>query len=181
MPDADIIIRSERPDDCRAINDLIILVFHEVFGSGQEEVQLVAQLREEPGYRPDLSLVACHGQRIVGHVLFSPVVIETSSGDLPGLALAPLGVERAYRRRGIGKRLVETGLERAKALGYRAVLVQGSPKYYGRFGFQPASQLGITVPFGGVPDDENVAMTLAAHGLAGGGRARYPDPWKPFM
>ena len=116
-----------------------------------------------------------------GHVLFSPVTILSPGGPVPAVCLAPLGVAKPYRRQGIGSRLARAGLERARELGYRAAFVQGSPHYYGRFGFDTASARGLISPFGGVPDPDNMVVELVEGGLQGvSGPVDYPAPWDPF-
>jgi putative acetyltransferase len=77
---------------------------------------------------------------------------------------------------------VTAGLERGRALGYRVIFVQGSPHYYGRFGFAPASAQGWIMPFPGVPDEDNMALDLAAGSPASpsrelAARVDYPPPW----
>jgi putative acetyltransferase len=60
---------------------------------------------------PDpLSLVALTGSSIVGHILFSPVVIECGKGPVTGMGLAPMAVLPEYQRQGIGSGLVRTGI-----------------------------------------------------------------------
>ena len=52
-----------------------------------------------------LSLVAMDGERLVGHILYSPAHV----GDVAGTALGPMAVLPEYQRQGIGSRLVEAG------------------------------------------------------------------------
>jgi putative acetyltransferase len=175
-------IRSERPEDYAAIRALIVPMFHETYGSGEAEATLVEQLRQSTDYDPSLSLVALDGDTLVGHALFSRVTIASPGGDVEALALAPLGVLKPYRRQGLGARLVTAGLERGQTLGYAAVFVQGSPHYYGRFGFVPMSSKGLITPFTGIPDAENMVVELVAGGVRGvSGRVQYPPPWNVFM
>jgi putative acetyltransferase len=91
-------------------------------------------------------------------------------------------VAKPYQRQGVGSRLARAGLERARALGYRAVFVQGRPAYYGRFGFVAASAVGLISPFQGVADPDNMALEGYPGSLAGlAGRVIYPPEWAPLM
>jgi putative acetyltransferase len=81
---------------------------------------------------------------IVGHILLSPVTIEGEREPL-GLGLAPLAVAPTHQRRGIGARLVEAALRRARLLGHAYVVVVGDSQYYSRFGFVPAARLGLAL------------------------------------
>ena len=55
------------------------------------------------------------------------------------------------------------GLHVAAARGERLVVVLGHPTYYPRFGFSPASALGVTAPMQ-VPDDSFLALRLGEDG-----------------
>ena len=174
-------IRVETPQDYGAIRGLIVTVFRETFGSGEDEAMLVEQLRQAEGYDASLSLVAIDRDMIVGHVLFSRVTITSPGGATDALALAPLGVLKPCRRQGIGSRLVTAGLDHGRALGYRAVFVRGGPKYYGRFGFTPASTKGLAMPFATVSDPDHMVLELTVGGLGGlSGSVEYPPPWEAF-
>ncbi len=152
-------IRTERSSDHAAIHEVNARAF------GQPaEAELVAQIREGDGFDPALSLVAVlddddgdvagvaaettHGERIVGHILLSPIHIETDDGtNVPALALAPMAVLPEYQRQGIGSQLVRAALAAAKDAGHKIVIVLGHEAYYPRFGFEPASVCGIRAPF----------------------------------
>lgn len=72
------------------------------------------------------------------------VAIEDSPRRL--LQLSPLGVLPEVQRRGIGSALVRASLDAARARGEPALLVEGSPRYYGRFGFVRADEHGLLPP-----------------------------------
>jgi len=104
------------------------------------EASLVNALREQA--RPVISLVADNRGVIVGHILFSPVVLD-GHPDLKIMGLAPMAVLPAQQRKGIGSALVRAGLEECSKLGFGAVVVLGHPEYYPRFGFLPSRHFGI--------------------------------------
>ena len=106
-----------------------------------------------------LSLVAVEAGDVVGHVLFSRLRAPASA-----LALAPLAVRADRQRRGIGARLVEAGLDRAREEGWRAVVVLGDPAYYRRFGFRPEAMQGMASPYAG---PALMGLALAPGGLNG--------------
>jgi predicted N-acetyltransferase YhbS len=174
-------VRPERSDDFSIIRELIVQVFSETFGSGMAEANLVEDLRSSDAYVPTLSLVAVHENNTVGYVMFSEVHIISRGKAIAALALAPLGVRKQYRGQGIGATLVRQGLETGQQIGYRAVFVQGSPTYYGRFGFVPASSHGLTMPFPDIPDPDNMVVELGDDSLSEiCGYVEYPAPWEPF-
>src|SRR6516162_424656 len=91
-------IREERPTDAAAIREVNTRAFGQ-----QQEADIVDALRANGA--ASLSLVAAVDERIVGHIMYSPVQI----GRLEGRGLGPMGVLPEYQRRGIGSRLVEIG------------------------------------------------------------------------
>ena len=90
-----------------------------------------------------LSLCAVVDEQLVGGIRFTAIRIGRGEG---GLLLGPLVVDPAAAGKGFGRALVEAGLTRAKAEGFRLVLLVGDMPYYGRFGFQPVPPGQITLP-----------------------------------
>jgi putative acetyltransferase len=121
-------IREERPADVAAIRDLNKRAF------GQDhEGNIVDALRANSGAL--LSLVATLDDRVVGHIMFSPITV----GDtLTGAALAPMAVLPDHQRQGIGSKLIEAGILKLKDAAWPFIIVLGHADYYPRFGFRPA-------------------------------------------
>lgn len=152
-------IRAERESDYEAISALNERVFPSVL-----EARLVEWLRETA--RPFISLVAVDDeQELLGHIAFSPVTLfDDPAAKLMGLA--PMAVDPAHQRRGIGVALVEAGLQRCRLNGSLAVVVLGHPEYYPRFGFEPAADRGLSSEYD-VPDDTFLILELEPGGLEG--------------
>ncbi|HPO15147.1 MAG TPA: N-acetyltransferase, partial [Candidatus Hydrogenedentes bacterium] len=100
-----------------------------------------------------LSLVAEDKDTVVGHILFSPAVIESPKGPVNGMGLAPVAVAQDRQRSGVGSALIRQGLAMLRARGCPFVIVLGHPEYYPRFGFQPASKFGIRCQWDNVPEE----------------------------
>jgi putative acetyltransferase len=109
---------------------------------------------------------------VLGHVLLSPVTVDGHATPA-GLGLAPVAVVADHQGEGIGTQLIHAALRRARLLGHGFVVVLGHPQYYPRFGFRPASQLGLRYP-DPVPDEVFMALELTPGALAGvAGVVRY--------
>jgi putative acetyltransferase len=155
-------IRSEQPADLAAIRE----VNRRAFGQEQEG-RIVDAIRAHGAAR--VSLVAVDRGRIVGHILYSPASIST----VTGAALGPMAVVPDAQRQRIGSRLVEAGNARLAADGCPFIVVVGHPEFYPRFGFQPASALGITCEWD-VPDDAFMLLVLDRGRMRGvSGRAAF--------
>jgi putative acetyltransferase len=135
-------IRQANPTDLPAIETVLRAAF-----PTDLEARLVNLLISH--HTDTISLVACVGEQVVGHVLFSPATCDGPTGRTDGLGLAPLAVVMDFQRRGIGSALVRAGLDECRNLGAPWVVVLGEPAYYGRFGFEPASRFRVTGEFGG--------------------------------
>jgi putative acetyltransferase len=166
--DARLVIREERPEDIaaiRALNDA-------AFGQPQEG-RIVDALRANGGLL--LSLVATVDDRVVGHIAYSPVTIETEGQTITGAGLGPMAVLPELQRRGIGSRLVEAGNQRMRDTGQPFIIVLGHAEYYPRFGFKPASTFGVRCEWE-VPDEVFMLLVLDEAKLRGiSGLARYRE------
>lgn len=164
-----MLIRRETPADVSRIDEV-----HRQAFDGPVEADLVHALRADAGWVPALSLVAEDaGGRIVGHV----VCTEGAIGPAAAVGLGPIGVLRDVQRTGAGSALMHAVLAAADALDYPLVALLGHLDYYPRFGFVPASLLGVTAP---EPewDDHFQARTLATWHAGLAGPFRYAAPFE---
>jgi len=163
MIDEAIEVRVEQPSDVAAIRE----VNRRAFAQDQEG-EIVDALRARQAAL--LSLVATAGGRVVGHIMYSPLVV---GGIVEGAALGPMAVLPEYQRQGIGSRLVEAGNRTLDEAGCPFVVVLGHAHFYPRFGFGPASAHGVTCEWD-VPDDVFLLLVLDHEKTKGmSGLARY--------
>lgn len=152
-------IRTVTAEDHPAIRRVVESAF------GQPgEADLVEALRKHA--HPHISLVAVSDGVVVGHIFFSPVSIESEGDAFSAMGLAPLAVLPHYQNKGIGSELVTAGLKACKLLGHDVVVVLGHAHYYPRFGFVPASRLGIRSEYD-VADDVFMVAELTKGALRG--------------
>jgi putative acetyltransferase len=133
-------IRRENPSDFGAIRRLV----DAAFDSGPE-ADLVDRIRASPEYVPEMALVAEIDEQVVGHVMISHALIRNRGRDRRISMLSPLAVRPDKQRAGIGSALVRAALHVADELGEPIVILEGSPAYYGRLGFEPAADYGIEI------------------------------------
>jgi putative acetyltransferase len=131
----DVLIRPEEAQDRASVFELNRRAFET-----EMEARLVDAVRSLAA--PLISLVAVLEERVVGHILFSPVTVENNTAGALTMALGPMAVVPELRRQGIGGKLVEAGFAGCRSLGTDAVFVLGHAEYYPRFGFQPALGAG---------------------------------------
>jgi putative acetyltransferase len=168
-----MIIRPEKKKDYKAIHKVNELAF-----GGRGEADLIYDLRSTDGFIPELSLVAIQNQEVIGHILFSPIVIKTKKRITSALALAPMAVLPEFQNKGVGTKLAVRGLNDCRRLGHRIVVVIGHPGYYPRFGFLPARERGLNVPFP-VPDEAFMVLELVPGAIkTAQGEIIYPPPFQ---
>lgn len=120
--------------------------------------------RVRDGVPPVASLCLCAALngKLLGGIRFTAIRIGPQQN---AVLLGPLVVDPAEKGKGIGRALVQEGLNRAKAAGFGLVLLVGDMPYYGRFGFQPVPFGQITLP-GPVDPARLLALELVPGTLA---------------
>ena len=132
-----VIIREAKHPDSEAIHELVAAAF-----GRPDEAVLIDHLCSDGACA--ISLVAVEGDEIVGHVLFSRM-----TAPFRALGLGPVSVKPNRQRRGIGSRLIRTGLDYAGEAGWQGAFVLGDSKFYSRFGFDPDLAGGFVCRFSG--------------------------------
>jgi putative acetyltransferase len=144
---------------------------------GDEVARIARELHDRPDlHEPDLSFVAVEDERVVGHVMNTWSEIEDS--DVRVLQFSPLGVLPEYQRRGHGAALVRASLEAVRARGEPVLVLEGDPKYYGRFGFVRADELGLLPPPEALAEWAFQVAVLDPEAALPRGRVVYSEPFR---
>lgn len=125
-------IRPETPQDYAAI----ATVNCRAFGFASAEPAIIALSRSRARFDPELSLVAEKNGEIVGHVLYTPESIRLLREWVKAVLLAPIAIDPAHQRKGIGAALMAEGHRIAREKGYALSFLVGHPSYYPRFGYR---------------------------------------------
>lgn len=164
-------LRPERSADALAVRAVLTAAF-----PTDAEARLVEKLRANDN--ATIALVAELEGAIVGHCLFSPVIID---GDQRrhGLGLAPVAVLPDWQGRGIGGLLIAAGIDEARRRKVPFVVVLGHAGYYPRFGFERADVRGVGNQFGATATF--FVLELQADGVpVGSSVARYGPEFGEF-
>lgn len=156
-----MLIRPEEPADRAAIAAITAAAFAEVDHSDQSEPEIIARLRASNELT--ISLVATEDSAIIGHIAFSPVMID--GAHLGWFGLGPMEVEPRRQSEGIGSALVREGLDRLRSQVAAGCVVLGDPAYYSRFGFATDSKLR----YDGAPPEYFMRLQLSDRTLPEGG------------
>ena len=106
---------------------------------------LVEEIRSKRWYLPELELIMVDSDtdEVIGYVNFSRFHLDGKYED-ELLLLSPVAVKTQLQRQHISKELIEYGLQKAKTMGYKAVIVEGNPMNYRNRGFVTSCDYGIT-------------------------------------
>ncbi len=154
-------VRPEAIRDRSAVRALHVAAF------GEDHVPVVAnlvdELRDAVTRGEGLSLVAAERDQIVGHVMFSPSLLDAPKRLLPVQVLSPIGVAPARQNQGVGSALIRRGLELLSERDVPLVFLEGAPGYYSRFGFEPGAAHGFRKPSLRIPDAAFQVLRLPAY------------------
>jgi putative acetyltransferase len=157
-----VVIRAQGPDEQDAVHDVVEAAFADA-----TVADLVDALQADEAGRLGASIVADRGDRIVGHVQLSRSWLDAPSRIVEVLVLGPLAVAPHVQGQGIGGALVRAAIQAADELGSPLLFLEGSPRYYPRFGFVPGGPLGFLRPSVRIPEAAFQVVRLSA--------------WEPWM
>jgi putative acetyltransferase len=164
------LIRPERTEDFPAIRTLVAAAF-----DSAAEADLVEAIRASERYIAELALVAELAGDVIGHVMISGATLVADTGERPIVLLAPIAVAPAHQEAGIGSALVRAVTAIADVRGEPLVVLEGSPGYYRRFGFEPSYERGIEMSLPDwAPREAGQVLRLSSYDASLTGLVVYP-------
>ena len=139
----DPILRPERVSEYREMETIVRDAFWDRYCPGCSEHLVVHKMRNSAAVVPELCLAAEADGELAGGIWYAKAAIRNGENEYAVLTMGPVCVKPELQSRGIGAALIRKTLSLA-AGKYPAVIIYGDPGYYGRFGFRPASEFGIT-------------------------------------
>ena len=178
-----IIIRLERKEEYREVENLVRESFWNVYRPGCLEHYVLNQLRNDDAFVPELDFVMEKDGVIIGQNIFMRAVIKADDGrDIPIMTMGPICIAPKLKRQGYGKILLDYSLEKAKEMGCGALCFEGNIDFYGRSGFKYASEYGIR--YHGLPEGEDASFFLCrelTEGYLDGISGEYATPAGYFV
>jgi len=166
MKENKIVIRLERQEEQHQVETLVRDSFWNVYRPGAMEHYVLNQLRNDPAFVPELNLVMELDGKHIGHIMFMHAVIKADDGrEIPIMTMGPICIANEYKRQGYGKILLDYALDKAKALGCKALCFEGNIDFYSKCGFTYASSFGIR--YHGLPEGEDASFFICRELEAG--------------
>ena len=183
MNNNNIIIRLEKKEEYRQVENLVRESFWNVYRPGCLEHYVLHTLRDDPAFVPELDFVMEQDGKLIGQNVFMRAVIKSDDGtDIPIMAMGPICITPELQKKGYGKQLLDYSLEKAKELGCGAVCFEGNINFYGKSGFTYASTFGIR--YHGLPEGEDASFFLCKElipGYLNGVTGEYTPPQGYFV
>ena len=183
MNKENIIIRLEKKEEYREVENMVRDSFWNVYRPGCLEHYVLNQLRNDPAFVPELDFVMEKDGELIGQNMFMRAVIKADDGrEIPIMAMGPICITNELKRQGYGKILLDYSLEKAKELGCGAVCFEGNIDFYGKSGFTVASRFGIR--YHDVPEGEDASFFLCKElkkGYLDGISGEYTPPQGYFV
>lgn len=161
-----IIIRLERKEEYREVENLVRESFWNVYRPGCLEHFVLNQLRNDAAFVPELDFVMELNGRIIGQNMFMHAEIQADDGRMvPIMTMGPICIAPEFKRMGYGKMLLDYSLAKAKELGCGALCFEGNIDFYGKSGFTYAGNFGIR--YHGLPEGEDASFFLCKELIPG--------------
>ena len=132
-----IVIRLEKKEEYRQVENLVRESFWNVYRPGCFEHYVLNQLRDDPAFVPELDFVMEQDGKLIGQNMFMKANIKADDGrDIPIMTMGPICITPELKRKG-----------------------------YGKSGFAPASTFGIR--YHGLPEGEDASFFLCKELIQG--------------
>ena len=162
----DCIIRLEKKEEYREVENLIREAFWNVYRPGCSEHYVIHVLRDDPAFVKELDFVMEKSGSLIGQNMFMRTRIDSDDGrTIPVLTMGPICVAPDLKRKGYGKALLDYSLDRAGELGFGAVLFEGNIAFYGKSGFDYAGKFGIR--YHDLPENADASFFLCKELIPG--------------
>ena len=153
-------LRLEKEKDYFEVENLTREAFWDVYRPGCSEHLVLNKLRQADSFIKDLDYVLIEEGKIVGNIVYTKMFTGTErkmSDEV--IAFGPISVHPDFQKKGLGKKLIEYTLDKAKCLGYKAVLITGDNNYYNPLGFESACRYHVYLP--GTSEDDEAVFFMA--------------------
>jgi predicted N-acetyltransferase YhbS len=147
-------IRRISEPDYPAVINITREAFWNLYVPGCDEHYLAHVMRNHPDYIAELSFAAVHENTIIGSIQYTRSHIINNAGvRIDTCTFGQVSVEPRYQRKGVGGALINHSAQAARVVGYKAVIILGSPFNYFKHGFRSSKDFAISdregkFPFG---------------------------------
>lgn len=141
-----MIIRNEKTDDYRVVEEMIKKTFWNLSVPGCNEHYFAHLLRNSEDFIPELDFVLEEDGKIIGHIIYVKAKLVAMDGtEKEILSFGPFTIHPDYQRKGYGRKLLEHSLEAARKLGFDTIAIWGNPENYACYGFKNCKRYNVCI------------------------------------
>lgn len=139
-----MIIRLEEEKDYFETENLTREAFWNVYREGCFEHLIIHNLRKDKSFVKELDYCIEIDNKIIANIVYAKGKLKLENGDIREILIfGPVSVLPEYQKKGYGEKLINYTIEKAKELGFDAIVIMGNPNYYKKFGFESCSKYKI--------------------------------------
>lgn len=141
-----MVIRNEKPEDYRIVEEMIKEAFWNLSVPGCNEHYFAHQVRKSEDFIPELDFVLEENGKIIGHIIYVKAKLVADDGtEKEILSFGPFTIHPDYQRRGYGRKLLYRSFEVAEKMGYDTIAIWGNPENYACYGFKNCKRYNVYI------------------------------------
>ncbi len=142
-------IRNEEQKDFRIVEEVARDAFWNLYFPGGNEHAIVHKMRNHSDFIKELTFVIEVDDKVEGAIFYTHSKIVTPNAEeIKTISFGPVFIAPKFHRMGLGKQIITHSIEKAKSLGYRAILTLGYPYHYEPYGFRSGKKYNISMADG---------------------------------
>ena len=142
-------IRHENKSEYRIVENIAREAFWNLYFPGCDEHLIVNKIRKSPDFIKELSFIIEVNDEIAGAIFYThSKIVSKDNIEYPTISFGPVFILPKYHRQGLGRMLISHSIEKAKELGYKAILTLGYEYHYSPYGFIGGKNYNISMPDG---------------------------------
>ncbi len=139
------IIRNESKKEERLVEEIVRESFWNHFQPGADEHFMLHNIRKSKCFIKELNFIAELDGEIIGHIVYTKSkLVDINKNIIETITFGPVCILPKYRFQGFGEKLINYSIQKAKEMGFLAIIIYGDPRYYHKFGFRCGERYDIT-------------------------------------
>ena len=141
------VIRREEEKDYRRVEEIAREAFWNLYFPGTDIPAVVNKLRRSLDFIKELTYVIEVNGKVEGAIFYTnSKIIDKNKIEHKVISFGPVFISPKFHRQGLGRKLITYTIEKAKEMGYRAIITLGYPYHYEPYGFLGGKRYGISMP-----------------------------------
>ena len=141
----DINIRNEEEKDYKIVEEIAREAFWNLYFPGCHEHFVINKMRKHKDFIKQLTFVIEVDGNIEGAIFYTHSKIVCDDKEYKTISFGPVFISPKYHRKGLGRKLITYSINKAKEMGYNAILTLGYSYHYEPYGFLGGKNYNISM------------------------------------